>query len=144
MTGSKEPFLGKFVKIAAIPLQGLVFLLRIGIGHPLVAPDLHEDLEYRILRDSVGTEYLCRRTVLFIGYGHDHMFRADILIRETRSLGQGSVEDLVQSRRHIGLSAGRSFDLRQFFQGLAYLCLDAAGIGAEFFDDFGDDALRLF
>ena len=45
---------GQFVEIAGIPFQRLVFLLRIGIGDPLVAADLHEDLEDRILRDSVG------------------------------------------------------------------------------------------
>ena len=142
--GIEGTVFGKLVKIAGISFQCLVFLLRVGIGHPLVAPDLHEDLEYRIFRDSLGAEYLCRRPLFFIGYGHEHMLRADILIREARRLGQGGIEDFVQSRGHIGLPTGHSFDLRNFSQGLSDLCLDTVGIGAELFDDFRDDALRLF
>ena len=42
---------GQFVEIAGVPFQSLVLLLGIGIGDPLISPDLHEDLEDRILRD---------------------------------------------------------------------------------------------
>ena len=131
------------MKSRAYRFKRLIFLLRIGIGDPLISPDLHEDLEDRILRDAVGAKYLCNGTSFFFGHGNENMFRADIFIREPRRLAQGGVEELVQSRGHIGLSAGRTFDLRQPFQGLSHFSLDAAGIGAELFDDFGNDALRL-
>jgi hypothetical protein len=40
---------GQFVEIAGVPLQGLVLLFRIGIGDPLIAANVHEDPEDRIL-----------------------------------------------------------------------------------------------
>ncbi len=135
---------GQFVEIAGVPLQRLILLFGIGIGDPLISPDLDEDLEDRILRNPRGVENLRRRAVLLVRCGYENMLRTDILIRQARRLAQGRVQDLVEPRGHIGLSAGHALHLRQPLQGLLYLAFDAPGIGAELLDDFGGDSLRLF
>ncbi len=135
---------GQLVKIACVTLERLVLLLRIGIGDALISADLHEYFEDRILRDVIRSEDLRERSCLFIGHRDKDMFRADILIRETSRFAQGGVKDTVQSRGHVGLAAGCALDLRQFLQSFTDLAFDPPGIGPEFSEDIGDNAILLF
>ena len=89
---------GPLHQIGTVFLEGVVGLLRVVGGHPLVAPDGGEGFEHPLLGDVVGTEQVFEPAVGRLHQGEEQMLHRDIFILHGGGHGFRPVEGLV----HVG------------------------------------------
>ncbi len=104
-------------QVATVPLEGLVLLLRVGIGDPLRAADLPQDPQDVVAADPGGVEDLPHRAGLRLDPRQQRVLDGGVLVAERVALPLGSIEQPGELAPHprLGPAAG----LRQPVDGVA-------------------------
>ncbi len=96
---------GHLDEVAAIALQGLVFVFGVLVGHALAAADFLEGGQDRVVIHAAdGKDFL--GFALHLGEGEEQMLGGNVFILEPVGFFFGLVEDIVERTARAGLGAG--------------------------------------
>ena len=94
---------GPLHQVGAVLLQGVIGLLRVVTGDPLVAPDRGQGLHHFFPGDVVGAEQLLQGAVGTVQQAQQDVLHRDILILHGRRGGLGGFQGTVHVLSHIDL-----------------------------------------
>ena len=129
-------------ELPAKPSEGLVFVLRVLIGYPLIAADVNECREDFVLGDTSIPKDFTGFTLFRFGAGDEEMFGADIFVLECRRLLHRVVQNGLECGRDIQFGTG-AMHLRCLLNDSLDGRFNASGICPQFLKNGRDNPIGL-
>ena len=130
---------GERGEVAAVALEGLVAVLRVGVVHALVAADLAQHLEEGVAGHAVALQGVGGGG-LRVEEGEQQVLGGDVLVLQGLRLAQGRLEDGVELGRDVGRSA---LGAREGGEGPVQVGAEAADVRSHLAEGGRNDASLL-
>ena len=110
-------------EVLAVFLQRLKLVLRVLVGHALVAAQVHECLEHRVARELVGLEQLLERLTAFRKQAEEQVLGGEEFVLQLARLGLGGVKGLLQVLPEVNVAGAGALHFMPARQFLFQVCL---------------------
>jgi len=130
-------------QVAAIFIQRLELVLRVGVGHALVSAQIGERPQDNLAFEVVGLENLFQRRPALVEQPQQQVLGAEIVVFELARLGLRRVQRLLEAGAEIHVQRTGALDFMAAGQFALQFRLELGQGDADLFQQIRDQAFRL-